>query len=84
VANALSQYCAYLVKSAPELLPGPVATTKRVYRRFQYEFNPVVVGASDKDTILATMSDRPSSRVPRDWYAAAAKAIDPHAATRDI
>jgi hypothetical protein len=53
-----------------------------VYSRFQYEFNPIVVGASDKDTILATMSDRPS-RVPRDWYAAA-KAIDPHAVTRDL
>ncbi|CAN6222126.1 unnamed protein product [Urochloa humidicola] len=31
VAIALSKYCAYLVVSAPELLPGPSAETKRAF-----------------------------------------------------
>ena len=31
VAIALSRYCAYLVVSAPELLPGPTVQTKEVF-----------------------------------------------------
>ena len=31
VAIALSRYCAYLVVSAPELLPGPTDQTKEVF-----------------------------------------------------
>jgi hypothetical protein len=34
VANALSKYCAYLVVSAPELLPGSAPETKRAYDGF--------------------------------------------------
>ncbi|CAN6342732.1 unnamed protein product [Urochloa humidicola] len=34
VANALSKYCAYLVVSVPELLPGIVSDTRRVYDHF--------------------------------------------------
>ncbi|KAF8732098.1 hypothetical protein HU200_016059 [Digitaria exilis] len=34
VAIALSKYCAYLVVSVPELLPGPATETKRQYNRF--------------------------------------------------
>ncbi|KAF8772333.1 hypothetical protein HU200_005871 [Digitaria exilis] len=34
VATALSKYCAYLVTSVPDLLPGPTTDTKSQYDRF--------------------------------------------------
>ncbi|KAF8748431.1 hypothetical protein HU200_012913 [Digitaria exilis] len=37
VANALCNYCAYLVASAPELLPGPVKEIREAYDRFMTE-----------------------------------------------
>ncbi|CAN6374151.1 unnamed protein product [Urochloa humidicola] len=37
VASALSNYCAYLVKSAPELLPGLAQDTRRAYDDFTYD-----------------------------------------------
>ncbi|CAN6175288.1 unnamed protein product [Urochloa humidicola] len=39
VAIALSDYCTYLVVSAPELLPGPSAETKRAFDRAAHRTN---------------------------------------------
>ncbi|KAL6843688.1 hypothetical protein ACP4OV_026259 [Aristida adscensionis] len=48
VAIALSKYCAYLVVSAPELLPGPSADTTRAYDEVAFAARAVVHGAKDK------------------------------------
>jgi hypothetical protein len=66
VANALSMYCIYLVKSAPELLPGPVAWTKRVYEAFEHLAEQTK--AHDKDTVLANMLDDAIGLIPTYWY----------------
>jgi len=54
VANALSKYCAYLVVSAPELLPGPVPDTRRAYDHFVEAARE----ARDKDALVKAMLDR--------------------------
>ncbi|KAJ1256850.1 hypothetical protein BS78_K287300 [Paspalum vaginatum] len=54
VANALSKYCAYLVVSAPELLPGLVPDTRRAYDHFVEAARE----ARDKDAFLKAMLDR--------------------------
>jgi hypothetical protein len=54
VANVLSKYCAYLVVSVPELLPGPVPDTRRAYDHFAEAARE----ALDKDTLLKAMLDR--------------------------
>ncbi|CAO2162415.1 unnamed protein product [Urochloa humidicola] len=41
VANALCNYCAYLVVSAPELLPGPVKDVRDAYKRLVPESSAV-------------------------------------------
>ncbi|XP_039822579.1 uncharacterized protein LOC120684765 [Panicum virgatum] len=47
VANALSKYCAYLVVSAPELLPGPASDVTHAYNDFKLS----------KDLYLRVISD---------------------------
>uniref|UniRef100_A0ACD5ZD56 Uncharacterized protein n=1 Tax=Avena sativa TaxID=4498 RepID=A0ACD5ZD56_AVESA len=54
VAIALSKYCAYLVVSEPELLPGPLPDTKRAYDHFVAAARE----ARDKDALLKAMLDR--------------------------
>ncbi|CAM0910010.1 unnamed protein product [Alopecurus aequalis] len=54
VAIVLSKYCAYLVVSAPELLPGPVPDTKRAYDHLA----EAAQEALDRDTLLKAMLDR--------------------------
>ncbi|KAL6660371.1 hypothetical protein ACP70R_001917 [Stipagrostis hirtigluma subsp. patula] len=54
VANALSKYCAYMVVSVPELLPGSVPDTRRAYDHFV----EAAQEAQDKDALLKAMLDR--------------------------
>ncbi|CAN6281988.1 unnamed protein product [Urochloa humidicola] len=54
VANALSKYCAYLVVSLPELLPGPVPETTRAYDSFVKAARE----ARDKEALLKALLDR--------------------------
>lgn len=61
MANTLSQYCAYLVKSAPELLPGPVAWTKRVYDCYADDAKKI-------EAYLRNTSDDPYKIYLTDWY----------------
>jgi hypothetical protein len=56
VANALSKYYAYLVVSAPDLLPGPASATKRTYVK-----SARLVLDEDKETFLGALSDSGSS-----------------------
>ncbi|CAO2152333.1 unnamed protein product [Urochloa humidicola] len=51
VANALSKYCAYLVVSVPELLPGLSVDTRREYESFVRAARQ----ARNKDTLLKAM-----------------------------
>ncbi|CAN6180886.1 unnamed protein product [Urochloa humidicola] len=51
VAIALSKYVAYLVVSAPELLPGPTAETKRAYVAFDKMAREVL--DTNKDKLVA-------------------------------
>lgn len=55
LAIALSKYCAYLVVSAPELLPGSEVDTKHARRRFESSARRALCW--DKDRLLAAMSD---------------------------
>ncbi|KAL6647673.1 hypothetical protein ACP70R_015110 [Stipagrostis hirtigluma subsp. patula] len=48
VATTLSKYCAYLVVSAPELLPGPSAHTKTTFDEFVSGARATLHGAKDK------------------------------------
>jgi hypothetical protein len=57
-------YCAYLVKSAPELLPGPVPWTKRVYDSFVSKAREIE--DCDMATILENMAD---GIVRKNWNA---------------
>ncbi|XP_034569268.1 uncharacterized protein [Setaria viridis] len=59
VANALSKYCAYLVVSAPELLPGPALATKRAYNDFAKSAS--ISLDKEKDAFLEALSD------PKSW-----------------
>ncbi|CAL5056666.1 unnamed protein product [Urochloa decumbens] len=52
VAIVLSKYCAYLVVSAPELLPGVSWVAKHIYNRFVKHTRSALSGAED---ILQTM-----------------------------
>jgi hypothetical protein len=51
VANALSKYCAYLMVSVPELLPGLAVDTRRAYDTFV----KAALEAQDKDRLLNAM-----------------------------
>uniref|UniRef100_A0A0E0A571 Uncharacterized protein n=1 Tax=Oryza glumipatula TaxID=40148 RepID=A0A0E0A571_9ORYZ len=55
VANALSKYCAYLLASAPELLPGPAPQSKRAYDNFVVRARETL--EKDRDMLLGSMSD---------------------------
>lgn len=62
VANALSKYCAYLVVSAPELLPGQPSEIKRAYDHFAMtaerdENMDVEDERNFKERLLGAMSD---------------------------
>ncbi|CAL4995515.1 unnamed protein product [Urochloa decumbens] len=55
MANALSKYCAYLVVSAPELLPGPAPATKRTYDEFAKSAR--IALDKEKDKFIGALSD---------------------------
>lgn len=62
VATALSKYCAYLVASVPDLLPGPPVDTKKVYDAVARRAREVRRGGGGGEDKLLAALDKMDTR----------------------
>jgi hypothetical protein len=79
VAITLSKYCAYLVVSAPELLPGPSAETKRAlkFAEKQHKGHRFFVDISDSPGDAFLMGEHWGKRLRNDIGGARRRSDDP-------